>query len=212
MVMIEETRSITGGPGSETRVARRKRETRDRIFHAALDLFVDKGLDDTTVAEIARTADIGKGTFFTYYPTKECVFADVNAQIVAAMEKSLDRAVADDKPLELRLRAFFLPALKWHAANPVLSRHMLAAFMRDNSYMRADCQSRERLQERLAGELAAARKAGKISRTIDVPSAATAVSCAYFGSLGVWHVAEMRTSLAADFTRSLHIVCRGLRP
>jgi len=210
--MIEETRNKTVGVREETRVARRKRETHDRIFHAALDLFVEKGLDDTTVAEIARTADIGKGTFFTYYPTKECVFADVNRQIVADMEKSLDRAIAAGKGFELRVRAYFMPALKWHAANPVLSRHMLAAFMRDSSYMRADCDNRERLQQRLATELAAARKAGDVSRTIDVPAAATAISCAYFGSLGVWHVAEMQTSLATDFASSLHIVCRGLRP
>lgn len=209
MVMIEPARN---SKNAETRVARRKRETHDRIFHAALDLFVDRGLDETTVAEIARTADIGKGTFFTYYPTKECVFADVNRQIVSAMEKSLDRATAAGKSLEPRIYAFFMPAIRWHAANPVLSRHMLAAFLRDANFMRADCDSRERLQYRLGRELATAREIGDISRTIDVPTAATAISGAYFGSLGVWHVAEMKTSLAADFARSLHIVCRGLRP
>jgi len=213
--MIREARNTAAIPAigdAESRVARRKRETRDRIFHTALDLFVDKGLDGTTVAEIARSADIGKGTFFTYYPTKECVFADVNRQIVTDMESALDRAVASRKSFELRIRAFFTPGIRWHAGNPVLSRHMLAAFLRDASYMRADCDNRERLQHRLARELTAARKAAEINRTIDLPTAATAISGAYFGSLGVWHVGEMQSSLATDFARSLHIVCRGLRP
>lgn len=195
----------------ETRVARRKRETRERIFHTALDLFVEKGLDATTVAEIARTADIGKGTFFTYYPTKECVFVDVNRDIVHAMEKALDRASAAGKSLESRIRAFFMPGIRWHGANPVLSRHMLAAFMRDVAYMRADRDNSLRMQERLTRELTAAQAAGRLRRSIPVAEAAAAITSAYFGSLGIWHVSEMKSRLAADFTRSLHIVFRGLR-
>lgn len=208
MVMIEARRSL-GAP--ETRVARRKRETRERIFHTALDLFVDKGLDETTVAEIARAADIGKGTFFTYYPTKECVFADVNRDIVHQMEKAMDRATSAGKSLESRIQAFFMPGVRWHAANPVLSRHMLAAFMRDTAYMRADRDNSQRMQERLTSELTAAQSAGRLSRAIPIPVAAAAITGAYFGSLGIWHVSEMRSRLAADFTRSLHIVFRGLR-
>jgi AcrR family transcriptional regulator len=207
LVMIEATPST-----DETRVARRKRQTRDRIFHAALDLFVEKGLEDTTVAEIARVADIGKGTFFTYYPTKECVFADVNRDIVADMEKAIDRAVAARKPLEPRLHAFFMPGVRWHLANPVLSRHMLGAFVRDREFMRLDRGNLDRLQSRLGRELECARKSGDISPDIALPDAATAITGAYFGSLGVWHVTEMKSRLATDFARSLHIVLRGLRP
>jgi AcrR family transcriptional regulator len=206
MSALVPARPTAGRP--ETRVTRRKRETRDRIFCAALALFRDKGPDATTVAEIADRADIGKGTFFTYYPTKECVFADVNRQIVGDMEAEID-AVAGRR-FELRMRAFFTPGIRWHASNPSLSRHMLAAFMRDTAYMRADVESRTRLQARLGRELTAARKTGEISRTIDLRTAATAIVGAYYGSLGVWHVAEMQSDLATDFARSLRIVCRGL--
>lgn len=213
VVMIGDASKARSAAGdAEGRVAKRKRETRVRIFDAALDLFARHGVEDITVAEIARTADIGKGTFFTYYPTKECVFADVNRQIVQRMEAALDRAVASGKPLEARLHAFFLPALEWHAAHQVLSRHLLAAFLRDAAFMQADAASRERVQHRLAHELTAARKAGAVSRTIDVPTAIMAVNGAYFGSLGVWHVASMQTRLVHDFARALHVVIRGLQP
>ncbi len=196
----------------ETRVERRKRQTRERIFQTALDLFVEKGLDETTVAEIAEDADIGKGTFFTYFPTKESVFSEVTAQLVDAMESSVEAARAAGGSLEARLLAYFQPAIKWHSSNPVLSRYMLAAFMRDTASLQAERISQRRLYERLAHELMEAQAAGTITKDVDLAAAVTAIAGTYFGSLGAWHGAETRTPLAADFTRTLQIVFRGLRP
>ena len=49
---------------------------RRRIYQAAIELFVKKGFDDVTVDEITRRADVAKGTFFNYFPTKTDVLAD----------------------------------------------------------------------------------------------------------------------------------------
>jgi AcrR family transcriptional regulator len=49
---------------------RKKLDTRRRIFRAAIDLFLAKGFDATTVEEIAEKADVGKGTVFNYFPQK----------------------------------------------------------------------------------------------------------------------------------------------
>jgi AcrR family transcriptional regulator len=196
----------------ETRVGRRKRQTRERIFQTALDLFVEKGLDETTVAEIAEAADIGKGTFFTYFPSKESIFAEVSAQLVDAMETGHAAAQAAGASIESRILALFQPAIDWHASNPVLSRYMLAAFMRDSASIQADRVSQRRLYERLALQLAEAQAAGSITRDVELTAAITVIAGTYFGSLGAWHGAETRTPLAADFARSLQIVFRGLRP
>ncbi|HLJ42079.1 MAG TPA: TetR family transcriptional regulator, partial [Candidatus Acidoferrales bacterium] len=59
--------------GSSARGGRRERrrtETRERIFRAALDLFAERGFMETTVEDITEAADVGKGTFFNYFPTK----------------------------------------------------------------------------------------------------------------------------------------------
>jgi len=197
---------------NETRVERRKRQTRVRIFQNALRLFLEKGLDATTVAEIADAADIGKGTFFTYYPTKESVFADVSARLVDLMEQSLGQAIADGADTETRIEALFKPAVDWHAGNPVLSRYMLAAFMRDTASIQADRPSQLRLYERLAHELAAAQAAGGITTEVGVPAATTAIAGTYFGSLGAWHAAETASPLPAVFAATLQVVFRGLRP
>ncbi len=194
----------------ESRVERRRRETRDRIYRAALDLFVRQGLDDTTVAEIAEAADIGKGTFFTYFPTKESVFAEVSARLVDSMDAALDRAHARSG-LNSRVQAFFEPAIAWHASNPVLSRFMLGALLRDAAFAAADRPAQHRRYDRLGQLLHEARAAGRIAVDVDLGAAVTAISGTYFGALGAWHGAGTATPLAHDFARSLAIVLRGLR-
>ncbi|MFC4120340.1 TetR/AcrR family transcriptional regulator [Nonomuraea zeae] len=55
---------------------RKKRETRQRIADIAMGLFMARGFDDVTVAEVARAADVSVNTVFNYFSTKEDLFAD----------------------------------------------------------------------------------------------------------------------------------------
>ncbi|MCT9934421.1 TetR/AcrR family transcriptional regulator [Planotetraspora sp. A-T 1434] len=50
---------------------RKKLQTRQAIFGAALELFRERGFADVSVAEIAARAGISKMTVFNYFPTKE---------------------------------------------------------------------------------------------------------------------------------------------
>ncbi|WP_326644617.1 TetR/AcrR family transcriptional regulator [Nonomuraea fuscirosea] len=55
---------------------RKKRETRERISDIATGLFLARGFDNVTVAEVARAADVSVNTVFNYFSTKEDLFAD----------------------------------------------------------------------------------------------------------------------------------------
>lgn len=61
--------------GSLTRRERRRIETRDRLFEAATQLLSERDFDSVTVEMITEAADVGKGTFFNYFPNKEGVVA-----------------------------------------------------------------------------------------------------------------------------------------
>ncbi|MEU9011216.1 TetR family transcriptional regulator [Streptomyces sp. NPDC048479] len=70
---------------------RKKRQTYRAISDAAIALFLEKGFDRVSVAEIAAAADVSKPTLFRYFPAKEDLalhrFADHEdeaARVVAA--------------------------------------------------------------------------------------------------------------------------------
>lgn len=187
------------------------RATRERILHAALGLFIEKGLEETTISEITEAADVGKGTFFTYFPSKESVLAHVAELLLERMEASARAAKGAGGTIHETLRALFGPGIEWHEANPELSRLLGLAFLRHTAYAEADRSNVGRLAALVATEVADAQARGELTRTVPVAQAAISVFGTYFGAIAAWHIDERRGSLGALFNGSLGIVIRGLR-
>lgn len=57
----------------ERRVERRMAATRERLTNAALMLFAKQGIYDTTVENVTEAADVGKGTFYQHFPSKNAI-------------------------------------------------------------------------------------------------------------------------------------------
>jgi len=70
---------------------RKKRQTRDAIARAAADLFAQHGFDAVTVEDVARAADVSRQTVFNYFPSKEQMLFDRDAEV----EEALLAAVRD---------------------------------------------------------------------------------------------------------------------
>ncbi|MBE1558917.1 TetR/AcrR family transcriptional regulator [Nonomuraea africana] len=60
---------------------RKKRETRRRIADMAMGLFMARGFEQVTVAEVARAADVSVNTVFNYFGTKEDLFLDREEEV-----------------------------------------------------------------------------------------------------------------------------------
>jgi AcrR family transcriptional regulator len=71
-------------------------ETRREIANTAMRLFVQRGFDHVTVAEVASAARVSEKTVFNYFPTKEDLFFDE----VPERQAALVAAVRDRKPGE----------------------------------------------------------------------------------------------------------------
>lgn len=56
-----------------SRRERKKLETYDRLYQCAMNLFQKQGYEDTSIEQITQQADVGKGTFYNYFPTKEAI-------------------------------------------------------------------------------------------------------------------------------------------
>ncbi len=48
----------------------KKKQKRDSLLMAAFSLFTDKGINDTSISDIARKANMAKGTFYLYFKDK----------------------------------------------------------------------------------------------------------------------------------------------
>jgi len=90
---------------SLTRAARRRQRTQQELLAAATRVLAEKGFHETKIADIAAAADLGVGTFYLYFPTKDALFDAVVDDTVARLKAVVDaaRAAAAD-PID-RLRA-----------------------------------------------------------------------------------------------------------
>ncbi|GAB3449794.1 TetR/AcrR family transcriptional regulator [Actinophytocola sediminis] len=79
-----------------TRRDRKKRQTRQAVGDAAMRLFLARGFDTVTVAEVAREADVAVQTVFNHFPTKEDLFFQERDSFVAAPSAAIRERRADE--------------------------------------------------------------------------------------------------------------------
>ena len=90
------------GTRSPDRQARRRERTRTQLVDAARKLFARQGIDNTRINEITDEADVGFGSFYNHFESKEAIVEAVLAEAVAAQGEAIDAATAElDDPAEV---------------------------------------------------------------------------------------------------------------
>ncbi len=120
-------------------VPRSGAEARRRLQQAALELYRERGFDQTTTAEIAARAGVNERTFFRHFPDKREVLFDGESDLRAALMRQVAEAPDGLRPLEMLLyafrkverilednRPFAEPRLQVIAATPALRERDLA--------------------------------------------------------------------------------------
>src|SRR6266516_3803375 len=90
-------------PPSDRR-QRRSAEIRERLFRSALALFAEKGFAETTVEDITEAADVGKGTFFNYFPSKDHILLAFGEMQLGKLASIVQEAKKSDLPMQEVLR------------------------------------------------------------------------------------------------------------
>ncbi|MFF3375549.1 TetR family transcriptional regulator [Streptomyces sp. NPDC002680] len=89
---------------------RKKRQTYQNVSDIAIGLFLEKGFDAVSVAEIAAAAGISKPTLFRYFPAKEDLvlhrFADHEDEAARVVRAARATAGAGASPVDALRRQF----------------------------------------------------------------------------------------------------------
>jgi AcrR family transcriptional regulator len=81
-------------------------KSRRRLQQAALELYIERGYDQTTATEIAARAGVTERTFFRHFPDKREVLFDQGTVLRDAVVRALAEAPAALRPFDALLRAF----------------------------------------------------------------------------------------------------------
>ncbi|MFE9787478.1 TetR/AcrR family transcriptional regulator [Nocardia salmonicida] len=93
--------------------ARKKQQTREQISDRATALFLERGFDRVTIAEVAAAADVAKMTVTNYFPRKEDLALDLGEVYI----EQLAAIVRDREPGQSALAALrhaYLTAVAAH--------------------------------------------------------------------------------------------------
>ena len=115
----------------EGRVAKRRRVTRARLLKAAYDVMATVGVDAAKIKDITDLADVGFGTFYNYFETKDemtnqvldCVINDYGRRNIIATRNLRKKDPALAMPVSMRLvmrEAARTPMWQWWALRPDL--------------------------------------------------------------------------------------------
>jgi AcrR family transcriptional regulator len=74
---------------------RRRQETRAKLVRAAHQLMAEKGIGATTIQEITDTADVGFGSFYNHFESKQAIVQAIIDETIESYGDALDR-IADE--------------------------------------------------------------------------------------------------------------------
>ena len=95
-------------------------KTRARLVDVARQLFAKKGVDNTTMNDIAVASTKGRRTLYTYFKSKEEIYVAVVESELDKLSDALDKVAAEDIAPDLKILKLMLqlglqhPLIQWY--------------------------------------------------------------------------------------------------
>jgi len=99
--------------------------TEEKIFEAATEVFLQKGMDGTRMQDIADYAGINKSLLHYYYRTKDHLFNAVFEKIAGQIFRKFAPVLDENLTLEEKIRFFFREHITFLQKNPRLPSFIL---------------------------------------------------------------------------------------
>jgi AcrR family transcriptional regulator len=174
-------------PAPLNRRERRATETREKLFRSALRLFAERGVANTTVEDITNAADVGKGTFFNYCPSKEHVLAEL-ASIQIGKVSQAASAVESGASTQQVFRSLIRALAEEPARTPNLSRSLLIGILSSDATREFITSRFAEGRQVLARILALGQQRGEVRRDLQPLDLAMSFQQQLFGTIVMWSI------------------------
>ena len=213
MVNIPNSRALLN-PHSAKFPGRRERrtaQTRERLFRAALDLFAKKGFTETTVEDITEAADVGKGTFFNYFPSKDHILLAFGEMQLEKLEAAVAEVKMSGESMPQFLRTLGDRMTQEPVRNPGIVRTLLQAFL-STTQVREEMTA---LQKRIHGLhseiIRIGQERGEIRSDLPAADISNVFRQTIFGTLLFWSLLGDAT-LQERMDSAFNVLWSGLAP
>ena len=190
---------------------RRSAEIRERLFRSALALFAEKGFAESTVEDITEAADVGKGTFFNYFPSKDHILLAFGEMQLGKLEAAVDEARRSNEPMPQFLRALAVRMTQEPTRNPEIIRALLQAYLSSTPVREAMLDLQKRVQGLHTEIIRLGQEQGEIRNDLPAEEIAYVFRQTIFGTLLIWSLygdATLHTRIESAF----NLLWTGLAP
>lgn len=198
---------------------RKKKEVRHRIIQAARDLFASDGIDDTTMEDVARAADVSVATVYNYFGSKAALLvagvAEETDRMITLGAKVLTRPGSNPVKATQRLLGVYLEDFaSW---DPRLLREVLSASFHRTGGEQLTMELAamdQRLIEQMRTLLAHFRSTGKLNPKVEAYEATMLLFSTFLTQLIMFISIEgiTTTDLHDQVARQVELAFDGLAP
>lgn len=196
---------------SPDRRQRRSAEIRERLFRSALGLFAKKGFAETTVEDITEAADVGKGTFFNYFPSKDHILIAFGEMQLGKLEAAVAELRRSNEPIPNFLRSLVDRMTQEPTRNPEIIRAVLQAYLSTTPVREVMVNLQKRVQALHTELMRLGQQQGEIRDDLPAEEIAYVFRQTIFGTLLIWSLYGDAT-LHARIESAFNVLWTGMRP
>jgi AcrR family transcriptional regulator len=207
MVACQGACLLGGMPAAPTRRERKRKNVGDRLYEAALALFVDKGFDATTMDEIAERADVARATVFNHYPQKAAFLEEWGRRRRARVAEILVGEHVQDLPGPEQLRHYLREMAELNTGARRETAALMDASLRFGSPLRGPA-----LEVELTDVIRRGQDRGELCPDADPALAGQVLAAGYFATVLRWAGDEHPFDLTRRLEDLANLVLGGLLP
>ena len=211
MTLNSHLSDLPSSPILASRRERRSAELRERLFRSALRLFAQKGFAETTVEDITEAADVGKGTFFNYFPSKDHILLAFTDMQLGKLEEAVNGFRYSQQTLQEFLQSLTLRMTEEPLRNPGMIRAILQGYVSSTAVREVMIRKQERAHRLHTQMVLIGQERGEIRNDLPAPEIAHVFRQTIIGTLLIWSVAGDAT-LTDRIRAALTMLWSGLQP